>query len=371
MRFKVGTMVEVLSKKDHSRVWRCAKIEEDDGDGYTVRYYRGPGIAKDGVDEVPADAVRPCPRPSKSTNILLVGDVVEVLDDGYWRISVIDEVLEDDCFYIRVIGSLDEFKVNRSSIRARQEWKQNKWVLIDKDSEYHEDLAPKMHKKSHVQEVPESNLPPKSLKRSFSDHSSTAKVYSKCSQKRRLVDNAVELDAIDGDAYSFTGKVENPTNQRGNLGKDTMQNFTKKTIRSNNAYSRNHDDFLGLNDCVSTMSSVASCSITNAISDRLLSHSSAGSRQDSASLCSDADSHSHLGSEEEMCVDQLERGDVLRTHELDLYGYRCVLETLYASGPLSWQQETALTNLRMKLYVSNDEHLSELRRLRSLGVSCQ
>ncbi|KNA06423.1 hypothetical protein SOVF_181120 [Spinacia oleracea] len=289
-RFKKGSMVEVLSKKD---LWRCAKIVEDNGDAYTVKYYRCPGIAKDGVDKVSAKAVRPCPRPVMGTNNLVVGKVVEVLDDGYWRVSVIEEVLEDGYCYIKVIGSLDEFRVNNSSIRARQEWKQNKWILMDKDSENH------VHNKSQ-QEVLESNLLSKSLKRSFSDHSSTAEAYAECVQKRRLGDEEVELDAIDGDAYSFNGKVDNPANQRGNLGKDNVQNFTEKTIRFNKANTRNHNGFLGLDDCVSSVSSVGSCSITNAISDRLLSHSSAGSRQDSASLCSDAESHSHLGVEEEM-----------------------------------------------------------------------
>ncbi|XP_010670685.2 uncharacterized protein LOC104887681 isoform X1 [Beta vulgaris subsp. vulgaris] len=378
MRFKRGSMVEVLSKKEPSGAWRCAEIVADNGDGYTVRYYRRPGIAKDGVDNVQAEAVRSCPRPATGSRNFVVGDIVEVLDDGYWRVARIDEVMEDDYCYIRVIGSLDEFRVKNSSIRARQEWKNNKWVLMDKKFENRKDLVTRMCKKSHVepqsnlhevQEVPESVVMSKSLKRSSPDYASADNAYSKCVQKRRL-DKEVELDAIHGEAYSFTGKVDNPANQWGNLGRDNVQIITEKTIRFNKANSRNHE----LDDCVSTESSVASCSITNAISDRLLSDSSAGCSQDSASLSSDAESHSYLGEEEEVSQGQLERDDALQTHELDLYGYRCVLESLYASGPLSWQQETALTNLRLKLYVSNDEHLTELRRLRSignLGLSCQ
>lgn len=132
MRFKRGSMVEVLSKKEPSGAWRCAEIVADNGDGYTVRYYRRPGIAKDGVDNVQAEAVRSCPRPATGSRNFVVGDIVEVLDDGYWRVARIDEVMEDDYCYIRVIGSLDEFRVKNSSIRARQEWKNNKWVLMDK-----------------------------------------------------------------------------------------------------------------------------------------------------------------------------------------------------------------------------------------------
>lgn len=50
-------------------------------------------------------------------------------------------------------------------------------------------------------------------------------------------------------------------------------------------------------------------------------------------------------------------------HEVELYAYISVLRVLYASGPLNWDQEVLLTNLRLSLNVSNDEHIHELRRL--------
>ncbi|KAJ6862309.1 hypothetical protein NC652_039220 [Populus alba x Populus x berolinensis] len=46
-----------------------------------------------------------------------------------------------------------------------------------------------------------------------------------------------------------------------------------------------------------------------------------------------------------------------------LHAYRCTLGVFYASGPLSWEQEALLTNLRISLNISNDEHLMELRNL--------
>eukprot|EP01018_Ginkgo_biloba_P026189 Gb_31893 [translate_table: standard] len=57
-----------------------------------------------------------------------------------------------------------------------------------------------------------------------------------------------------------------------------------------------------------------------------------------------------------------------RVHELELYAYRSALRAFYASGPLSWDQEVLLTNLRLSLHVSNDEHLHELRCLCSPQV---
>eukprot|EP01018_Ginkgo_biloba_P010026 Gb_05112 [translate_table: standard] len=52
-----------------------------------------------------------------------------------------------------------------------------------------------------------------------------------------------------------------------------------------------------------------------------------------------------------------------QVHEVELYAYFSVLRVLYVSGPLSWDQEALLTNLRLLLHVSNDEHILELRRL--------
>jgi hypothetical protein len=52
-------------------------------------------------------------------------------------------------------------------------------------------------------------------------------------------------------------------------------------------------------------------------------------------------------------------------HALELEAYRSTTRALYASGPLTWEQESLLTNLRMSLNISNEEHLRQLRRLLS------
>ncbi|XP_057248544.1 uncharacterized protein LOC125495259 [Beta vulgaris subsp. vulgaris] len=272
------------------------------------------------------------------TGVWSEGDVVEVLDNkGYWRESMINEVMEDGFYFVWVFDSARHLIVEKTSVRARQEWKDKKVA----DQSVH--------------------VLSKSLKRSSPDYASADKAYSKskCVQKRRLlVDKEVDLDVIHGDAYSFTGKVDN----------NVQITTDKKTIGDSNGKGKSRKHELN-DDCSSTASSVASCSITSAAipdDSRLLSHSSAGCSQDqdhSVSLSSEAESYSlDLGEEEEVSSD----------HELKLHGYRCVLELLYKSGPLSWQQEIELTKLRLKLSVSNDEHLAELRRLKSsrnLGLS--
>lgn len=51
-------------------------------------------------------------------------------------------------------------------------------------------------------------------------------------------------------------------------------------------------------------------------------------------------------------------------HRLELDAYRCSIERLHASGPIiTWEQETWITNLRLRLNISNEEHLMQIRNL--------
>lgn len=50
-------------------------------------------------------------------------------------------------------------------------------------------------------------------------------------------------------------------------------------------------------------------------------------------------------------------------HRLELHAYRHTMAALHASGPLSWENETMVTNLRLSLHISDDEHLIMLKHL--------
>lgn len=50
-------------------------------------------------------------------------------------------------------------------------------------------------------------------------------------------------------------------------------------------------------------------------------------------------------------------------HKLELNAYRLTMNLLFASGPISWEQQALMTNLRLFLHISTDEHLSELKHL--------
>lgn len=64
---------------------------------------------------------------------------------------------------------------------------------------------------------------------------------------------------------------------------------------------------------------------------------------------------------------QSKSGDELSAdiHDLELHAYRSTMKALHASGPLTWEQESLLTNLRLSLNISNEEHLVHLKLLLS------
>ncbi|KAF8780010.1 hypothetical protein HU200_002022 [Digitaria exilis] len=56
----------------------------------------------------------------------------------------------------------------------------------------------------------------------------------------------------------------------------------------------------------------------------------------------------------------------MNVHELELQAYQSTVRAFHAAGPLTWEQESLLTNLRLSLNISIEEHLLQLRHLLSL-----
>lgn len=60
------------------------------------------------------------------------------------------------------------------------------------------------------------------------------------------------------------------------------------------------------------------------------------------------------------------QGDLnAEVRKLEVHAYSSTLEVLYASGPITWEQEALMTDLRLILHISNDEHLLAIRQLAS------
>lgn len=134
MRFKKGSKVEVLCKKEVPYgAWRCAEIVSGNGHTYSVRYESTYGMANGlTVERVPRTSIRPCPLSVESTVNWAAGDVVEVLDVGSWKTAIVSKVLDADFCLVRLLGSFKEFMVHKSKTRVRKTWQDDKWVVFGK-----------------------------------------------------------------------------------------------------------------------------------------------------------------------------------------------------------------------------------------------
>lgn len=149
-------------------------------------------------------------------------------------------------------------------------------------------------------------------------------------------------------------------------GVTKLSEMNEEKTKMYDAVKNSHVRTLECDDSV--ISSVGSCSMaSNPLEwpSRILACHHEGAEEHS----SDAESTCQMPNEEANCLVSIEEELAAEIHRLELHAYRCTMEALHASGPLSWAQETLITNLRISLHISNDEHLMELRNLISNSTS--
>lgn len=219
----------------------------------------------------------------------------------------------------------------------------------------------------------------RTLKRASPHDSSFAEAYTGNIQKLRAVEKEGDCQrVIKRMPSSLLKKVDAVAYPRENLGETYMHTSSNNQTNYYDELEKGKSKFvecsrgrsLEVNDCDSDICSVGSCSISNdsigVLSSRILAD---GCEVDADNTSSDAESFSGHGDEEENTPIPLGEDLAEKIHRLELHAYHCTLGALYASGPLSWEQEALLTNLRITLHISNDEHLMELRNLKST-VTC-
>ncbi|PON57912.1 Agenet domain containing protein [Parasponia andersonii] len=395
MGLKKGSKVEVLCKKEVPfGAWRCAEIVSGDGRTYNVRYESTFGMANGlAVERVPRTAIRPCPPSVESVVNWAYGDIVEVLDSGSWKIAVVSKVLDADFCLVRLLGSLKEFMVHKSKTRWRKTWQDDKWVVFGKAYDSREVANSNNFPNLNCCEVPpvdtrikllagndglafqEKNylqdsyiVSARSLKRSSPFCSSFIEAYP---SKVRAIEKRSELQQVVSRSLSpLLNKVDAVASPRDNLGENDMHaSFVKQTTghlekERENIYGASScfiDRSTELSESDSDACSVGSCSVISNRMNNLSNDVLVCSSQDADT--SDAESFCGRGDEEEKCPLSLKENEESRIHRLELHAYHSTLVAMHASGPLSWEQEALLTNLRITLHISNDEHLTELRNL--------
>jgi len=159
---------------------------------------------------------------------------------------------------------------------------------------------------------------------------------------------------VDRGSFCLAEKVDAVDSPCFMLGEKYMHaNYKGRTITA--------EDF---SDTESISSSVASCSHNS--SPRKSQHYNLV--YETGDTCSRTDDDEASTSERETSEHDND-GSREETHLLELHAYRATMLALYACGSISWEQEALLTNLRLTLNISTDEHLAELRSLVTHAVT--
>ncbi|KAM5563628.1 hypothetical protein ABKV19_018314 [Rosa sericea] len=349
MKLKVGNSVEVLRKEnDLCMSWFSGKVMAVDGDDFIVRYKSV--IDRKGVmavERVYRKAIRPRPPHAKKEEGWIVGDMVEVFDTKCWKVGKVAKVGKNNRVVIRFLGSIQLKEFDECNLRIRQAWDQNKWSVIEKVQKKNQ-IKIRSHRWDHSKVQ---------LEASCAEPFSKEKRIS-CKRRRSNI-NVGACDRPSVSNHWLYMQVDKTS--KNNSSTDIDPKMRKAT-----SYGR-HRSFEST-QCTedSYQCSVASCSMNE------LSGSQNGSSAElGEDICDSSDAESSFPSSAGKKLSApLPEPYVLdvNIHKLELQAYKSTLQVLYASGPLSWEQESLLTNLRLSLHITNEEHLLHLRHLLSSQV---
>ncbi|KAA8525374.1 hypothetical protein F0562_007208 [Nyssa sinensis] len=351
MRFKKGSKVEAMIGKEVPISWRSAEIISGNGHTYSVRFW------------------------------------------------------VESYYLVRVLGFSQEFKVHKFNIRVRQSWEDEKWVVIGKGSgsckgvKHNKLSTSNCYKKASLQ-VRQDNTKSKlqagddcfavqnnaglqeshivtsrTLKRPSPYCSSIIEACTGDIMKVRAIDKQGRRQRVF--TSSSLEKVDAVAYPRENLGEKYMHSsfnnrshgyYEMERAKQNGVVGHSLARSAEPNDSDSDACSVGSCSVISKSPNKFSGCFITVPCQDTYTLCGDAESFYCSGDKEENRSLPLQEEVGASIHRLELHAYHRTLEALYASGPLSWEQEALLTNLRITLHISNDEHLMELRSLISTGT---
>ncbi|KAF8713505.1 hypothetical protein HU200_028287 [Digitaria exilis] len=325
----------------------------------------------------------------------VLGDVTEVLDHNSWKLGKITEVLKNDYFVIRLAGFIQPREFHISCLRIPHAYDSRQLTVAGRVrlclefiflvSELRKPIRLSDHSSHHSKFVMEHDL------QAYEEdgHNTKRKLANVCaSASARTVKRKIEANMIPpNDFIRRTGKKQKvaayevrqltknvlplKVSARNDINDDRFYRPSSgrcNDLAKNNNTKRKPDwkvlpsaeiplHIREENEC-----SVASCSVNyleyctddDEQSVRILSCFP----DDGMSVCpsmSAQENNEFYGS-----------GLHMNVHELELQAYQSTVRAFHAAGPLTWEQESLLTNLRLSLNLSIEEHLLQLRHLLSL-----
>uniref|UniRef100_A0A0E0PZU6 ENT domain-containing protein n=1 Tax=Oryza rufipogon TaxID=4529 RepID=A0A0E0PZU6_ORYRU len=394
MKLVKGSKVEVLQEAEVPLgSWRGAEIVLGNGQSFYVRYDPSPVDSCAAVERVQRRLIRPCP-PRDDSVCWAVGDILEAFDSYSWKIAEMVRVLGKDFYLVRLLGSSLELRTHASELRLRKHWKDGKWTVLQKDSTKcfggsfrgqpkSGNLGSNFGKQRQPYCAMDNNLLLKNQKALEGDKSRGMKRKSsaithptQCSEVTRGMKrlqtphrdgrHAALVAGVSPRLAEKVDAVDSPCLMLGEKYMHASLNKRKNGVHTTNLAGVNVDTenkFRPLtsaypSDTESISSSVGSCSPSSSPCSSRHFYSA----YQTGDICSRTDGAEAAVSERETSQHDkiIPKED---THLLELHAYRATMLALYVCGSISWEQEALLTNLRLTLNISTDEHLAELRSM--------
>ncbi|XP_042000639.1 uncharacterized protein LOC121750212 isoform X2 [Salvia splendens] len=421
MKFKKGEKVEVLNEKEIPVSWHVAEILSGFGYAYLVKYDSYPGMSSEHkVETVSKTCVRPCQPLVQGVEDHVAGDVVEIFHEYAWKAAAILNVVQgkretksrkisiratavQKRYKVRLLGCSIESTVDGSNIRMKQTWQDGKWIMCEKSSQGVGDITASKpstsicHKNVNFKitlpkarasqkncisvldetRFMESHHDSRLLKRLSPCGSSTNELHYGPSHKLQAIEKDGRKQRLAAAAAAPNRKSGSVSYPRKILGEKNIHASLKIIPSASNQKARvNINDVPGIRQMqLNSSNSDDACSVGSCSGDTDRSPNDIDIPyihhiyRETDAVDSDADS-GHASEFERKSNSLPPREEVgTSIRRLELQAYRRTLEALYASGPLSWEQETMLTNLRIMLHISNDEHLKELKHLISANTT--
>ncbi|KAL6893903.1 hypothetical protein ACP4OV_008001 [Aristida adscensionis] len=272
----------------------------------------------------------------------IIGDVTEVLDRNTWKLGKILKMLKNNYFVIRLADCIQLKEFHISSLRIP-----------------HTPGAP------HTKLSPEADKAPGRGKRPPAGRASP--------RSRAVQQIGRQAHEVDGNGRKRKAAAE--------ASHHLSRRAPPRQLAMADSYPHSPSQAGEDPEC-----SVASCSVNNGGGKRHAAGAGAGGwlarrrlfpDDDAMSACActtsgreeEDDDEEEEEEEDDEDLDGEAAAAGVDVHGLELAAYRSTMRALYASGPLTWEQESLLTNLRLSLNISNEEHLLQLRRLLSSSSS--
>ncbi|XP_030501798.1 uncharacterized protein LOC115716982 [Cannabis sativa] len=377
MEFKEGSSVEVMREQmGPYGPWYPGRVIGVDGNDYTIRYkFLMDSRGKLVVERVQEKNMRPQPpQHDQEKKRWVAGDIAEVFDTQCWRVGKVAKVLRKGRLVIKFYGFIQLKEFNVSCLRTHKLWHEKKWSLLVKVQNHGQEASHSPQQtisnqcwslvcSDPVQAVCESKTCTKNeyVPRSLKKRTNAFDPLHEPVSKNQMLGKNIRKRT----SKPVAGVFNSPLVKNHSLytfHQIRLDNTTKPEQETNNWLHCSVQSTEDSNEC-----SVASCS---------LNESANSTRGSSLKLNeknfpdSDAESSSLplLYSKRNTVLPCLGSKLGVDIHNLELEAYKSTVLALYASGPLSWEQESMLTNLRLSLHISNDEHLLQLRNLLAAQV---